>query len=620
MSKGKSKGKNKFNIKDFFVRHCEKIILILIVPIALWIASWSMSYPPLEWKPEALTQSANDARTRVDSNDRTADDEEVVVFKYNQLAQLIKQPVAKKFYETPIPWRPSVFPDRVPRVAPPVFTVTNLRARSGIGAIQFRPSTTAPGAILGGPSGLGGQSSATMEKKGAQWIVLTGLIPVREQLAAYLDTFSASKGYDIERDRPVYAYYEVERCEVTEDGQSEWKKLPVAENLHKNLLQWISTAPEVVDPNFLAPAYGLIPMAYPLPPVLKKKFGNDVTQPTIPLHSELLKEDTEKLQKFMEEQKRLMEEYDPSALEEYRPGMTRRGSSRDGDSPYGGASPSSRPGSRMSSSFRRGASSARQTEAQDEGREVDHYLFRFFDFDVEEGKTYRYRVRLHLDNPNAEADAADLQDPSLSESGTIATDFSSESNAVTLGSNARVLAQSARVTKGAASEPSATVTVVVFDTETAEELYTENERVSRGSVVDFARKRLTVPEPPKTGGLEGGGPPTAPPRPPRGGGGRTQPAAAPENTRELPVNSGVCVVDIQGGLEIRPLLNNAEAVSIPGSLLLMESNGTLVIRSVQDDYEEIDQYKNPTTSTSPSYGASPYGDSMSPGGFEGMSP
>ena len=55
---------------------------------------------------------------------------------------------------------------------------------------------------------------------------------------------------------------------------------------------------------------------------------------------------------------------------------------------------------------------------------VDYYLFRYFDFEVEEGKTYQYRVKLLLANPNYGVEERFVEDPTATEQKIIASDFS----------------------------------------------------------------------------------------------------------------------------------------------------------------------------------------------------
>ncbi len=66
------------------------------------------------------------------------------------------------------------------------------------------------------------------------------------------------------------------------------------------------------------------------------------------------------------------------------------------------------------------ATQAQQTMAELQGKDADGYilLFRYFDFDVEPGKSYQYRVRLKIKNPNALRKVDDVVDASV-----IAGDF-----------------------------------------------------------------------------------------------------------------------------------------------------------------------------------------------------
>src|SRR6185437_15544544 len=70
-----------------------------------------------------------------------------------------------------------------------------------------------------------------------------------------------------------------------------------------------------------------------------------------------------------------------------------------GADPYGGMGGSGMSGPSMGGQGMygpgKGGAAARRA-----GPVVEHRLFRFFDFDVEPGKTYRYRIQLVLSNPN----------------------------------------------------------------------------------------------------------------------------------------------------------------------------------------------------------------------------
>ncbi|HBT78021.1 MAG TPA: hypothetical protein DEB39_14110, partial [Planctomycetaceae bacterium] len=431
------KGKPKFDIKQFFIRHGEKILLGLIVPLAIWIALWGTKFEPLSWLPEDLTKSANDARSRVDNNERTATQEGVSVFRYDILARQIKTPVDPRYYQTRTVWNPSVFPERLPRTEPEVFAVHDLKARSGIGAIQVKPKTTVAGGFGFGGFGAGGSSPATAkELEGKRWVVLTGLIPVRRQLDTYLAIFPSSKFHDPFRDHPMYVKYDVERCEETPTGRTPWVSIDPLKSFYEESLKWVGFSAERVDRVYLAPTPpGMLPMAYPLPPLVKKEFGKEITHSPIPLLMEMLKEDQEKYARRMEEYQKQMEKFDPSVIDQFDPFQAGQGGTI-GREPRGlGGSPF-----RAASGIPGELGSGQFNTLEEDTIVVNDYLFRFFDFDVEVGKTYRYRVKLHLANPNYKLGAANLADPALADKKYLETEFSGESDAVTLGTDARVLA------------------------------------------------------------------------------------------------------------------------------------------------------------------------------------
>lgn len=602
------KGKPRFNPKEFFILHCEKMVLILFVPLAIYLAMQGMKYEPLTWKPDELTQLSTQAKTHVDSNDWTAANQGINFFHYDTYATSIKTSIKIDLYRTPTIWCASLFPERQLRSAPKVMPVYDLRGRPGVGAIfvKSREGDVPRGGFAfsgGGDMESGGMAAGTL-KEGKQWVVLTGLIPIEDQVKNYIELFSKSRLADPVRDMPQYAYYEVERCEETPTGRTEWKKLNAAKSYWDNVVnKWQAVAPEVVDPAYIPPTI-LVPMAYPLPPVDKKVFGEEVAHHSIPLWKDSMKEGHEIYRKWQEEQYKRQREFDPEKLNQF--------------TPFGpGMSGSDQGGSGMGRMHLGGGMAGGSGYAGDMGQMesgVEHpedyvtikdYLFRFFDFEVEKDKTYRYRVQLYLINPNFNLEPRVLEDPNLSLNKFIASDYSAESNAVTVGTSSRVLAVGASSPKPrvAWNEPTASIMLISFDMDSGNEWFYENERIVRGAVANFSNVTLFGTEP-KAAAMDMMGDGSMPPEmgpSPRGG--RRPPRADArskhygETKDNQTVKSDVCIVDIAGGYELPTARGGNDAIRSPGRVLVMGTGGSLSIQSIGEDAREADRYKNPTVST-----------------------
>lgn len=621
----KPKKKNRFNLKSFFVAHIEKILLAFLIPVALYIAYLGTKYEPLTWKPEDLQQISEQANTHVRNNEWTADDEEVKIIPYDVQATWIKVGVKADLYKSTIQWMPSLFPEKNKRPSlesQQLLAVQDLKAYTGLGAVAINPASAAARV-----------AEITTPKIGRRWSVITGLIPVKEQLEYYVNAFSTSVHPDPMRDMPLYVFYEVERAEI-EPGQTadqlQWKKLDFYRSLQQNLMLWATPALDPVDPNYIAPSP--FSMAYPLPPI-DKKFGEEVAHPpAIPLLTDTQMKQAKQMEKLQEKMLKEMVDFDErdfldqdpfsasGAFGNMRPGM---GANMSG----GGSMDSGMSGEGNTTRRRR----SRRPEKEKEEEifkpvEVTNYLFRFFDFEVEPGKTYRYRVRLFLANPNYRLPANVLLEEASAEQPRLETAYSVASNMVTIPLESRVL--NTGVTAASARtpwvDPLASIMAVHFDITDGSEWCVERDRVYRGSTVNFPRQtgeNYALSNKPAMSGFEGGmdtmGPPPEPGgggrRPPRGGRPpKNPPKPKPEDDeskRVIDIVSDVCILDMDGGVML-PKQGGPDIPDTrsPGRLLVLEPSGSLVIRNNSTDFLEVEAIKTPMPALG---GMGSYGEGMS---------
>lgn len=616
----KPKKKSKFDIKAFFTMHGEKVAFILIIPLAIYVAYQGTLYEPLKWQPNELVQASDAADTFIKTNERRAVDEGVTIFSYDSYAQWIKKDIVPDLYRTETPWLPSLFPEKVKRGSVPVFTVNDLRARSGLGALVLSQGATALSeiGIVDVPTatpGAGGaaSASATANRIGERWAIVTGLIPIKQQLDVYINKFASSVHPDPVRDMPIYVLYDVERA-VIEPGKvdPEWEPLPFVAEAKKKQALWgsgtIGSTFDPVDPTFLAPPAPVssFPMAYPLPPI-DKKFGEEAAHPpVIPMLAESQTELMKEVEELQKKQLKEMFEVDKNTILR-------------GEDPFGTSNTGADSGSGMSSGGRRrpgGAEprrGARTRRAQEEEEDikpvmVENYLYRFFDFTVEPGKTYRYRVRLYLLNPNYNLGPTVLEDETLSKERTLVTEFSTPSNAITIPLETRVLVSSVNPgnPKMPWLDPNANILAVYFNKDDGSEWLADKDRLTRGTTVNFKDTVLVNPmlaeDSSSSTGMESGMPkPRTPPRtPPRG---RNQPAAPKEkdNEKKIDVVSDVCLLDMIGGNPLpktnSPAARDVPEMKSPGKIIVLEPSGNLVVRHVNTDLVEVDSLKNPVTTS-----------------------
>lgn len=258
-------------------------------------------------------------------------------------------------------------------------------------------------------------------------------------------------------------------------------------------------------------------------------------------------------------------------------------------------------------------------------------LFRFVDYKVEPGKSYRYRVKLWLANPNYKLPPQVLEDEAMAKDAWLLTEWSQPTNVVRVPSDYGVLAGPAKAGRVPFIEPRATVGVTVFRPTPGLTKFMEFPDLVRGTVIDFSAADVKKMNPPKrekkpTGstygagseygisgspGLEGipglvgsgGEPPGGSGYPGPGYPGPTTPTSKQEEP-ELDYFTRLMIVDLGGG---EPLPNKDSA---PSTVVLMDPEGHLTIR---EELEDLPQYKRFTQAPQP---VSPYGTTMTGPGEE----
>ena len=141
------------------------------------------------------------------------------------------------------------------RGVPKVFSVEQLRAIPGCGAIPDSNGT-----------------------RGQRWIVLTGLVPYKKQLAEYHARFDGAAWNDPNEDVPKYVGYFVQRADVVPGREPRWSKFMIFD-ANEAAKMGGQLAEEPADPRFVRKG-----LTSPLPLLVDTTWGAEaVSPPQIPL-------------------------------------------------------------------------------------------------------------------------------------------------------------------------------------------------------------------------------------------------------------------------------------------------------------------------------------------------
>lgn len=361
----------------------------------------------LSWTPEDLLGITSAAEERV----RATIPRPAQAVGYLDIARRNSRPVSELSYAFTTPFNPPLW-RRVKRSTPEVYPVRELVASAGRGAFA---------AEMTGPSGEYGART-----KGERWVCVTGLIENHRQTEAFRDAIWQASHRDLRRDRPVYAYFRVERAQIDPSCPPAgpfW----VRQNVRGMFLRqesWPRYGEEPVDPRYIPLERSGISLVFPLGPLEDRPWGAEVCHPRIPV----------------------------STVAFQGTGATRH------------------------------VRKNRQVAGSQEATEDPEYLLlRYFDYDVEPGRQYRYRVRLVLANPNHAVPIHCLEDESTAANRYLETEWSEPTAIVQVAPDTQVLAGGAR-TWGAP----ATVMLTRFLQSTGV-VVSEEFQVQRGQLLDLTR-------------------------------------------------------------------------------------------------------------------------------------
>ncbi len=576
-------------IQEFLLENVEKFVFAAVVLAFLGLVAGAIWADRYERTTDELEQSVE--RAGRDLDDRPTDpDREATDFAHMILDS---RPPREEEYRHVASWNPRLVNPLELRGEPPVLLVRELRGSAGYGAFNMR--VTRQAGVGRRPAGRGTEQGI----RGQRWAVIVGLAPDRQQKQAYEEYFQERIKPSPEPDVPEYIYYRVERAEVdphrspSDPEQLEWTPLNLRAALAEAERTWTGTAEEVVDERFVHPR-----LVFPLGPrvVEERARGYELAsyqremggqyggrEPASPWGEEVAHPPEIPLRRH-----RVEDDWDEAPA-----GQDPIGDPDDpfGDWPMRGddgrGRPRPRPGTPRTRPPRmmgeegmfqhgRGEYGGEETDLYD--RDPDYLLFRFFDYSVEPGKSYRYRVRLLLANPNFGLDPKFLERPELARQRWIEKDrWSEPSPVITIPRDTFVLAGGVHPLLRDTDEPRGTVAIIKWRKETGEEVHRDFP-VMRGQLLDYPETVIREPRQRRreddggTGVLIGRGP-------------RKEPEI--EEPDKVDFVTGMVALDLIGGRRLPS--GSRTAMTEPGRVLVMDHDGTLRMLSEVEDQIEYER-------------------------------
>lgn len=413
------------------------------------------------------------------------------------------------------------------------------------------------------------------EIKAKSWVTVVAKVPMKKQVKLYDDVLMSASGYQPTDDVPQYRGYIVERAEVTDEGQSDWKEVARVSDatLNKTISFYPFEPTELVSGRYLHPL-----LTHPLPPLVLRDWDRRVTHSAIPLEEEDQPEDA------------YAPEAEPAgdapAGDEDEFAMGRPsgeagpggGSRRFPGGPGGRAAMNSGGGpmeSERGPMSGGGGSHSRRGEPGSfswDGR-TPYALFRYFDDQVEPGRRYRYRVQLAVADVNHQVPERFL-DKTVSERRSKLpanekvyrlTEWSEPSPIASVPLPARVYLVSAEVPTAGnfVAEPEAKILVQAFNSDLPAEIALEDD-FTRGTVLNLRDKAGVIWV--NSNDVDEG-----------------------KTNQDFDFLTGLTVVDFRGGDK---LSSSNRDLTAPAQVVLMDPAGRLFMQSELEDSAPVKNFQD----------------------------
>ena len=437
------------------------------------------------------------------------------------------------------------------------------------------------------------------------WVTVLAEVPVEAQFRMYEDAIQAARGYQAARDIPIYLGYVVERAEVTNKGQGEWKEIAkvIKKTLERELATYPVNPPEVVDSRYVHPL-----LTHPLPPLILKEWDNRVSHSSMPLAVEAALLEAEEMEQAAQEPSDAADEdegFGSARLPDSQ--MDLRGGGFGGEGGYGrggvggefgggyggrggyggmgggefgggyggeGGYGGGGYGRGGMGGYGMGEGSGVQIADFVWDYKTSNVLFRYFDNSVQPGHRYRYRVRLALADVNNRVSLSFL-DPSVNqrreklskkEQAYRLTDWSKPSPVASVPLPARIYLANSEPAKETSfnSQPEADILIKALDSQYAAEIAIKESFV-RGSVMNLYEKALVIWSNLYNADLD------------------------PEFKHpEFDFRTGATVVDMRGGEDLSS--RNRDLVA-PSRVVLMDAAGKLSVQEELKDEPAVKEFE-----------------------------
>lgn len=185
-------------LQDVAVNHGEKILFGFVVLGFLWFAQYTFFHTKgLSKTPPELMRLVEDVRKQIN---RPPEKLPVQPTDYEQIIKKTIGRIDPKDYTHQVLWCPPIFDPLPKRGEPRLLTVRDLRGSAGCAKVYVASATpTGPavspdemGLAEGAPPAASISSMGRENMEGERWVVLTGLVPYKEQIEAYREAFRAA--------------------------------------------------------------------------------------------------------------------------------------------------------------------------------------------------------------------------------------------------------------------------------------------------------------------------------------------------------------------------------------------------------------------------------------------
>ena len=455
---------NKDAILSFLLRHGEKVVagMVGVAACALaWggVAALRNLRPTPDQQPQAIIADAATTSEHIEAVKIAPDDE---LTSEKGLADTVAQWLSPAI--APVPpaavFNKPLFAELARRSSPEILPVEDLRAVSGVAVLALKPKPVGDRPVpdrplnldAGNPAGRpgkpprGGGRGGPMQPqppdpalmppqpdpnarqgKIVPYVLVTGLIPVAKQRVEYDRRFASASLRDPVLDTPSWNSYRIEKTEVLPGTAEKWTPVDMKTIARRYAADWAGLQSEPLLPPMLLPpelerrdpSQAPLPFCVPMPQLSEGAWGFNALHPWF---TDFIQRDTaEKRAKAAAERENAAENTNVFG------GAVAP--------PPGGFGPPGMPG---------GVPDVPPPMAGGEStvvQNLEYRLFRFIDFAVSPGRTYRYRVRTVCWNPNLNVASRHLVDPAIAKPATLESPNSNVTTPVVVPDGVRLLVE-----------------------------------------------------------------------------------------------------------------------------------------------------------------------------------